>query len=123
MQLRARIWLADDQHAGFLGQGRYRLLRQIDQHHCLRKAAADLGISYRKAWGDIRAIEQRLGFPLVIRHRGGSTGGTSELTDQARQLLDAYNRACAAVEKKLQTEYDHHLKSLLEPTDQTDISP
>ncbi len=34
-----------------------------------------MGIPYRKAWSYIDALEKRLGFPLVIRQKGGPEGG------------------------------------------------
>ena len=114
MELRFKIWLANDAETGgggFLGEGRYRLLREIDRRGCLRKAAEHLGISYRKAWGDIRAVEKHLGFELVRRRRGGSSGGSSSLTEPAKQLLQAYGD----VKKNIQTLVTQEYKKYIEP--------
>ena len=117
MNLRVKIWLAGDDQKGFLGGGRYRLLQQIGQEGSLQKASRKLGISYRKAWGDIREVERRLGFELVHRQRGGSGGGTSALTCWAEKLLDAFGKIESEIENEAKKKFDRHLKKLLEKTE------
>lgn len=116
MQLKVRIWLADEDGRGFLGQGRYSLLRQIERTGSLQQAAKDLDLSYRKAWGDIRAVERQLGFEMVTRKRGGPGGGASSLTDRAKRLLDAYGKAIADTEACTARQYEKRLKKLLPRT-------
>lgn len=116
MELKCKIWLAEDPRAGgtgFLGEGRFRLLKAIDRAGSLRKAAEQLGISYRKAWGDIRSAESHLGFPLLERHRGGRSGGASALTEQAKQLLQAYDKVTAHIQARLAREFDRHISPLV----------
>lgn len=48
-------------------------------------------MSYNKAWRLIRTLEDRLGFPLLERRAGGASGGGSEITRQARQLMRRYS--------------------------------
>jgi len=69
----------------------WQLLKNIDQFHSLSKASTDLGISYRKAWGDLRKAEQLLGFPLVEKHRGGARGGETLLTADGQRFVASYN--------------------------------
>ena len=117
MELRFKIWLAEDTEAGgdgFLGEGRFQLLFAIDRAGSLRKAAEQLGISYRKAWGDIRAAEAHLGFELVNRHRGGNSGGSSVLTERARQLLQAFEKVKTNIEILVTQEFDKHIEPLLD---------
>ncbi len=47
-------------------------------------------ISYRKAWGQIRAMEERLGLPLMKKQTGGAGGGGTRLTAEARDFLKRY---------------------------------
>jgi molybdate transport system regulatory protein len=68
LQVRSKIWLEIDEEPVF-GQGRARLLRLIRKTGSINAAAKAMGISYRKAWTCIDAMEKRLGFPLVIRRR------------------------------------------------------
>jgi len=49
-------------------------------------------MSYSKAWTLINTLEKRLGFKLLIKTVGGQQGGGSELTEEAKALMDRYNR-------------------------------
>ena len=106
MKVQVKVWLADDEGAGFLGHGRWELLCEVERRQSLQKAAQGLGISYRKAWGDVRAVEKHVGFAMLERRRGGRGGGSSALTAQAKRLLKAYARmeevAAAAAQRQWQ---------------------
>ncbi len=115
MELKVKIWLTGIDGKGFLGGGRFRLLREIHHQGSLRKAADALGISYRKAWGDIRAIERELDFELLHRRRGGCGGGASELTEKGQKLLDAFSRILTEVETEAKKQFKKHLAYLSEP--------
>lgn len=82
-----------------LGTGRAELLQAIDELGSLQKAAARFGMSYRYAWGVLRALERELGTPLVERVPGGRRGGGSRLTRQARELLSRYRRFQEALQR------------------------
>jgi len=112
MELKIKIWLAGDDGKGFLGGGRFRLLREIQRQGSLQGAADALGISYRKAWGDIQAIERELGFELLHRRRGGCGGGASELTEKGQKLLDAFGRILTEMETEAKKQFKKHLNYL-----------
>ena len=61
----------------------------------LRAAAASMSMAYSKAWSIIRAAEQGFGCKLLHSTIGGSGGGGAELTDEARQIMAAYETYCA----------------------------
>lgn len=67
------------------------LLRTIDDTGSLNRAAGNLGRSYSHAHERLDALEAAFG-PLVERQRGGATGGGSTLTENARDLLDRFDR-------------------------------
>ncbi|MBN1387653.1 MAG: LysR family transcriptional regulator [Bacteroidales bacterium] len=69
----------------------FGLLNEIRETGLLSSAAAGMNMSYRKAWGMIREVEEKLGFNLVEKHRGGSEGGHTELTQEGIELINAYN--------------------------------
>jgi molybdate transport system regulatory protein len=84
-----RLWL--DTGGGLLfGPGRAELLDLIDRFGSLRKAAIELGISYRAAWGKLRKTEKALGYKLV--DKGGSYKEGYHLTDAGRLLKDKFDR-------------------------------
>ena len=53
-------------------------------------AAEELVISYRKAWGMVKEMEEHLGFPLVNSQRGGKEGSSTSLSEDGLRLLNAY---------------------------------
>lgn len=72
------------------GPGIARLLEGIDRFGSLRQSAAEMQMSYSKAWTVFRECEAQLGFPLIERHTGGVKGGGASLTPQGRELLTRY---------------------------------
>jgi molybdate transport system regulatory protein len=88
MELMVKWWLEKD-GALVLGRGRCMLLEAIDSQGSLREAARVCGISYRAAWGKLRASEERLGEALA-ETRPGKRG--MRLTPRARQLLQIFHQ-------------------------------
>jgi len=72
------------------GEG-FALLLEIEKTGSLTASARNLGMSYRKAWGKLRYVEQILGFHLVDKRRGGAAGGRTNLSHEGWQLVRAYN--------------------------------
>ncbi|MEF2144465.1 MAG: LysR family transcriptional regulator [Desulfovibrionaceae bacterium] len=87
-ELKMRVWLEMDDNS-LMGSGTMKMLRLVDELGSLNKAAAELGMSYRRAWGRLRDTEQRLGRPLV-EHMRGRQG--YNLTPFGRQALEAWQR-------------------------------
>ena len=74
------------------------LLIEIESLGSLKMAAEKVGLSYRKAWGDVKDAERFLGFELVEGIRGGKDGGLSRLTADGENLVLAF--------KELHKEFD-----------------
>jgi len=91
IRIRSKVWFEVDGHP-LLGDGRERLLLAIAETGSLNAAAQALGISYRKAWAQLKQMEEHAPFALVERTKGGSGGGSTRLTEEAEQLLDRYAR-------------------------------
>ena len=87
-----KLWLSLKNGEGILGDGKWLLLRTIEEVGSISKAATKINISYRKAWGDLKKIEDLLGIPVIERHRGGQAGGSSVLTDDGIYLIKAYTK-------------------------------
>ena len=99
--LKFKVWLENTKGQGILGDGKFELLEMIDKHGSLSAAAEEMGISYRKAWGNVKEAEEKLGFLLVEKHRGGAHGGNSVLTAEGKKLIKAY--------KELLVEFDQSI--------------
>ena len=91
MKIKLRLWIEKDNKPVF-GDGKYRLLKLIDEKGSINKAAKEMKMSYRKAWGDVKSMEERLGIKLVETKTGGKSGGGAKLTSDAYELIEEYNR-------------------------------
>jgi molybdate transport system regulatory protein len=97
LDIRSKIWIEVDGEPVF-GRGRRLLLEAIETHGSINRAAEEVGISFRKAWGHIKAMEERLDVKLIERQTGGKNGGGATLTTDARSFLKKYE----ALEKGIQ---------------------
>ena len=76
------------------GPGVAALLTLVKTCHSLRAAAMEMGMAYSKAWTILKNAEEQLGFKLLLSTTGGKHGGGAVLTDEARQMLTAYDEYC-----------------------------
>jgi molybdate transport system regulatory protein len=84
-----------------LGPGRLELLQRIDEQGSISRAARLLKMTYRKAWGQIKAMEGQLDLPLVEKQAGGPGGGGARLTPEARELLGKYVQLARGIEEEV----------------------
>jgi len=95
-----------------MGQGRLKLLKTIDENGSLTSATKLLGISYRKAWGDLKKAETLLEFKLVDKHRGGQKGGSTLLTQKGKNILNAYKKLHLDIDNNIQNSFNKFIKNL-----------
>jgi molybdate transport system regulatory protein len=110
MKIAYKVWL--DSNGKAFGEGPYQLLRHVERTGSLYKAAAEMGMSYSKAWRLMGNLEKRLNFSLLERHAGGASGGGSFLTPKAQDLLHQYEKFRDDVEGALERIYKKHFGSL-----------
>ena len=110
MKISYRLWIEKDGTPVF-GKGVQTLLKFIDKAGSLHKAAEEMEMSYRAAWGRIREYEKRLGIILIEKGRQGRTG--AKLTPEGRKLMGDF----AAIESKFDELVNlSEFKGLLSPT-------
>ncbi|VVE32310.1 winged helix-turn-helix domain-containing protein [Pandoraea terrigena] len=73
------------------GPGRQTLLRAIEATGSISAAARRMGMSYRRAWLLVEAMNHEFREPLVTRHIGGVAGGGAQLTPFAQNLAAHYD--------------------------------
>ncbi|HDJ26038.1 MAG TPA: LysR family transcriptional regulator, partial [Candidatus Bathyarchaeota archaeon] len=78
------------------------LLRAVDEVGSIMGACRRLKLSYRKAMSYLRKMEERLGRKMVRTRKGGKGGGGAELTDDCRELLNAYGALKKAIQEALE---------------------
>ncbi len=73
-----------------LGPGKVRLLELVAETGSIRKAAAGMKMSYRRAWLLLQALEATFASPLVETATGGRAGGGARLTSLGRLVVARY---------------------------------
>ncbi|OEF97007.1 winged helix-turn-helix domain-containing protein [Desulfuribacillus alkaliarsenatis] len=87
---KSKVWLVKGENVVY-GDGRQALLSAIKDTGSIRQAASRLGMSYRAAWGKIKATEERLGLELVSTKAGGNDSGTN-LTEAGIEFMKKYEQ-------------------------------
>ncbi len=91
VKLNYKIWLSTPDDKGIMGDGKWQILKAIQEHGSLRAATKALGITYRRTWGDLKDIEEVLGINLLDKTRGGKDGGQTQLTPEGKELVRAFD--------------------------------
>ncbi|HVR38862.1 MAG TPA: LysR family transcriptional regulator [Thermoanaerobaculia bacterium] len=99
--LRPRIRIVRDDGTIVMGPGKADLLEAIARAGSIRAAAAELGMSYMRAWTLIRTMNAAFRTPLVEKIRGGTDQGGARLTDLGKKVLDAYREMEADARKAI----------------------
>ena len=80
--------------ARWLGPGKIGLLESVARTGSLTGAAADCGMSYKRAWVLLKAANEIFGVPLVEMSKGGrGGGGGARVTAAGREVVAAYRLA------------------------------
>src|SRR5690606_37441883 len=74
----------------YMGPGRADLLEGIEKTGSIGAAGKAMGMSYKRAWSHVQALNVGFGAPLVTTSRGGSGQGGASLTDAGRAVLAHY---------------------------------
>ncbi|MBN1366119.1 MAG: LysR family transcriptional regulator [Syntrophaceae bacterium] len=99
MKIKYKIWIEKDGKVIF-GKGRDEILKSIEEQHSLNAAAKELGMSYRAAWGRLKASEQRMEKKLV---ETSEKEKSLQLTAQAKTIIERFEKLEKDVENILQT--------------------
>ena len=66
------------------------LLMLVDETKSVRAAGKRMKLSYSSCWNMIKTLEEQLCRPLIQRTQGGTSGGTSILTDHGKEFLERF---------------------------------
>jgi len=94
--MRMHLWLETGDGVLF-GLGRLQLLRKVEKCGSLKAAAEALGMSYRGAWGKIKATEKLFGEKLI--ERAGSRREGYHLTPFGTGLAHDFDEWFREVER------------------------
>jgi molybdate transport system regulatory protein len=108
MEIKYKVWIEKNGKVVF-GKGRDDILKAIDTERSLNAAAKKLEMSYRAAWGRLKASEERTGMKLV---EVGIHDKSMQLTEQARAIIERFEKLESDVEKLLHAA-DQDFKKLI----------
>jgi len=99
-KLKSRQWLVDEQDRIIMGEGRKEILETIEKTGSINKTSKIMKMSYKAAWGKIKATEQYLNYRIVHTDRKKGTW----LTKEGKELLENYSllkKRCLEEEDKI----------------------
>jgi len=99
--LKLKMWLERDGRF-IVSDGRAKLLRKVKDMGSLSKAAKEMGMSYRHAWGIVHRISQNAGGDVVHSIRGGREGGVTSLTLFGEEILREYENKAASLQSQFE---------------------
>lgn len=89
MKVDGRFWIEQDGQP-LAGRGRIELLERIRDGGSISDAAKAMKMGYKAAWNAIEAINRASRQPVVVRTKGGRTGGGTQLTPHGAALIEAF---------------------------------
>ncbi|MCP4197637.1 MAG: LysR family transcriptional regulator [Proteobacteria bacterium] len=110
--MRTKISIVNDDGQPFMGPGLLKLLKRIEQHKSINKAAKDMRLSYVKALNMLNRLENDLGDTVLIRTRGGKTRGGTELTSFGKRYIREYDKLEKQIRRKADKEFENFTKRL-----------
>lgn len=91
-----------------IGPGKIALLEGIARTGSIAGAGREMGMSYRRAWLLVDAVNAMFDEPVVSTAAGGASGGGSALTPLGEALVSAYRR----IERDAEASVDRHFGAL-----------
>jgi molybdate transport system regulatory protein len=73
-----------------IGPGKSDLLEAIAKSGSISAAAREMGMSYKRAWDLVNAMNRSFKQPLVTTATGGSRGGGAQVTEFGHDVLRRY---------------------------------
>lgn len=89
------------------------LLHLIRETQSVRDACSRMQVSYSTAWNLLNSAEDSLGYPLILRNKGGPSGSGSLLTEKGSALLTASEQFESAARENLEKLYHMYFENLL----------
>ncbi len=96
-------------HAVAIGPGKADVLQGIAETGSIAEAGRRLGMSYQRVWSLVDAMNRDFVEPLVLKQRGGASGGGTTLTPMGQRVLQLYR----AVERQAQQAIEAPLGELV----------
>ena len=90
-----------------MGPGKAELIERVEQSGSISAAARAMGMSYRRAWQLVEALNAAYRQPVITTAVGGKRGGGARVTPFGRRLAARFrameDKASAAIAADLRT--------------------
>lgn len=86
------------------GPGKAQLLKAIAESGSISAAAKSMGMSYKRAWDLVNAMNAGFQSALVVTKIGGSQGGGAEVTPLGQKILTLYSKSVEASEAYIESQ-------------------
>jgi molybdate transport system regulatory protein len=100
--------------AFYMGPGRADLLQGIVETGSIAAAGKRMGMSYKRAWSLVQALNDGWGAPLVETSRGGAAQGGASLTADGQMVLRSYRAMQDATRNAIAGDFDAVTRRLID---------
>lgn len=94
----------------FFSGTHYSLLKLILHEGSINSAAKKKGIPYNQAWNLIDKLNKMSPVPIVIRQKGGVSGGGCQVSEYGKRVIEMFERKLSAFDRTV-TELNKGLDS------------
>lgn len=106
MKVKCKVWIETDDGKPIISEGKYRLLKDIERTHSIKLSAKNLGLTYKRAHSQIKAIEKRLGKSILERKKGVG----SLLNEEGKKLLRLYEHIQQKIQNLCNLDFEDFFK-------------
>ena len=99
-----------------MGPGKADLLDAIERTGSISAAARDMGMSYRRAWLLVDAMNRCFAQPLVSTSPGGGKQAGAVITDAGKDIRAAYRALVATADAAAQGDALERLNRAIRPS-------
>lgn len=112
LKLNYKFWIETEKNLSILGEGKWLLLKAIKETGSLKAAVDKMGYAYRQTWDNLKNIEDKLGFKLIEKSRGGEKGGHTVLTKKGEMIVDFFDKLYNDIEPDINKLFENMVKEL-----------
>lgn len=98
-----------------MGPGRAALLSHIARTGSITAAARAMGMSYRRAWQLVEALNESFNEPVVTTAIGGRRGGGARVTAFGRRVVKLYREMETKASTAIATDLKRFSRNLRKP--------
>jgi molybdate transport system regulatory protein len=112
LKLNYKFWIETDSGVSLLGEGKWQLLKAIKETGSLKAAVEKMGYSYRQTWENLKILEEKMGYALIEKHRGGEKGGQTILTFRGEKIVEFFDKLYLEIEPDIRNLFHKMMSDL-----------